>query len=528
MLSAEGFSLSVPEGAFASTETLSVTILGTSEEFGTDALTPLYRVDGIPTDFILPLRLDLRCERTPIPGHFLLVGGEAESQLSGERETFYDGVPAIFSNGLLSADVAPSQAHSAQPRGIPAGMAGEGLPIGKWFLGIDNTDTLLSEGGHFRLLYRRYMEGQARGLARHFENAFDSCTAAGFDRSGFYEYLSWPFSVEIRNHCGESKEDLALYGLRPVPGTGRVIVNFSFDECLLVSSPPPLNTFVALNFTSVLGEANVVRTQERHSGLTADQMLQFAWLMISVAEWAQELVLPPAARSSYVAPDFAGRWKVPFHGLSIPQGYNMSDHGVGWAPLLKHLAEGQGGATTVTAAFHEVLNQPNGVNALLTSVSEAEYIWLPGFFRKYIAGELYDVQADSFLTTIGQAEEFTIDGIEDTLRHFVHPYPDLSAKLYRVNLRFGNLSEDATITFAVGPQSLNVGYVDVVVFTYAGGELAYQSMADEVTIAGVRELTASGYDLVAAVVNSASEPPYEGTSNIELDVMVSPSIMQTP
>lgn len=196
----------------------------------------------------------------------------------------------------------------------------------------------------------------------------------------------------------------------------------------------------------------------------------------------------------------------------------MSDHGIGWVPLMKHLAESYGGPTTVTAAFHEVLNQPNGVDALLASVPEPEQFWFPEFFRRYIAGELCGVKADTFLQAIGSDDVFAVAGVGDTVKNFTFSYPDLSAKLYRVNLRYPGLGSGASIHFTVESSGVSMADLQVQVFVLTDGLLEFREAGTAVTIGDAKALMAAGYDLVAVVVNSAHASPYGTTTSIELAV----------
>jgi hypothetical protein len=522
MLVAEGFVLSVPAGAFASSETLLVTVLGASEEFGTDAVSSLYRVDGLPLVYSLPLRIELQCTRAPDPGLFLQVGEVAGSPFGPDLERFYDALPALFSNGLLSADLPPPSAESPLSPPVTIRTAAEEPANEKWFVGVDYTDSLLSEGQHFRFLCRRYMNTPAATLARHFERAYDSCRAAGFDREGLYQAFPWPMEIDIRNFPGGQQQTLAA--LREVSLTSdaqQILASFSFNECPLAGYPPyTLGDYVASCFLKALSGATVLKVEERHPTLTEEQAHQYRWLLESIIEWAPTLVLPEDSWDWFVPGSFPARWRIPLGGLALSAGEDFGDHGRGWTPLLLHLAQDYGGPPTVAAAFNALLNTPDGVAALLSSVPVPESVWLPEFYRKYIGGELYNVGADAFLETIGEGETFVFDGPEDSLGQFDYSYPDLSAKLFRVNLRADTLSEDVSITFTPGPGQLDTGYVRVIVFTYKDGQLTYRAMSEQVTIAGVRELNNSGYDLVVAVVNSSSKQPYEGTLLIELLVRV--------
>ena len=109
---AEGFSLSVPEGAFATIETLRVTDLRATEEFGVEALTPLYQVDGIPEEFSLPLSIGLELQRTPADGLYLMMGEEGALMFEDGTLRSYEGVPAAFADGHLRTVIPPPSSEA--------------------------------------------------------------------------------------------------------------------------------------------------------------------------------------------------------------------------------------------------------------------------------------------------------------------------------------------------------------------------------------------------------------------------------
>jgi hypothetical protein len=149
--------------------------------------------------------------------------------------------------------------------------------------------------------------------------------------------------------------------------------------------------------------------------------------------------------------------------------------------------------------------------------------WWPAFLKEYIGGRIYNVSGDDLLKDLSSPtgpRVFTIQGPTDTLRNFSDTYADLSARLYRVNLRYSGLDTSALIRFSAGPASLGSQYVGVMLFGLKNNTLTYWQYANTVTVKQVKDLTASGYDIVAAVVNCLNESPYDGSRAIELTVTV--------
>jgi hypothetical protein len=197
-------------------------------------------------------------------------------------------------------------------------------------------------------------------------------------------------------------------------------------------------------------------------------------------------------------------------------------HGYGISTLVKFLV-GKYGQEILVNIYDQIReNEKEPVEAILTSVPSLEYVWWPEFFKKYIAGEIYGVKSETFLNNISQQNKFSIDDATDTVGYFDNSYPDLSAELHRIDLVYDGFSDDAVLNFKVGPSSLNLDYVTVMVFGLKDEKLEYLGEGADLTLTdGYNDLKANDYNtLVAAVINSANESPYTGDLNIQLDVRV--------
>ena len=151
--------------------------------------------------------------------------------------------------------------------------------------------------------------------------------------------------------------------------------------------------------------------------------------------------------------------------------------------------------------------------------------------KEYIGGKIYNLPSDDLLKDLSSPSSsrvFTIQGPADTLRKFSDTYADLSARLYRVNLRYSGLDTSALIRFSAGPASLGSQYVGVMLFGQKDKTLTYWQYANTVTVKQVKDLTASGYDIVAAVVNCLNQSPYNGSRAIELTVTVKSGTGEIP
>jgi hypothetical protein len=165
------------------------------------------------------------------------------------------------------------------------------------------------------------------------------------------------------------------------------------------------------------------------------------------------------------------------------------------------------------------------IDALLGTQHEPEYIWWPGFFRAYLEGDIREIPIYRFQERIADADKVELAGEGDTVTYLDRSYYDLSANLFQVilapELAEDVLGEGDKLTFELGPESLNMDYVTVLVHVVREGIPVLLGEGTKVTVDDVKAMIERGdRTLFATVVNSASESPYKEDLNIELTVRI--------
>ena len=202
-------------------------------------------------------------------------------------------------------------------------------------------------------------------------------------------------------------------------------------------------------------------------------------------------------------------------------------HGFGMSSLMKYLFDTYNDNFDLLPKIYAEMSDESGllhpIDVILNSIEDPEYIWWPGFFKEYLTGGIWDVPAEVFLDKINSSDKVLFMDDTDTVRYFDRSYMDLSAGLFQVNLS-KDLSEyvlgdEDKMNFKLGPKSLNMNYVKVLVYKFKEGQLTFLGEGQDVTIDNVKGLIDDGYTtLLAAVVNSANEYPYKEEMNIELTI----------
>ena len=216
-----------------------------------------------------------------------------------------------------------------------------------------------------------------------------------------------------------------------------------------------------------------------------------------------------------------------FKGLVAGVGFdliisNEYKHGYGLAGLIKHLIN-EYGSNILFKYYAKIATKKSAIESFLESIKESktleggnqvgENVWLPEFYKQYVSSNIYSVPGEIFLNNISETIEFN-DG--DITKYADKTYNDLSAKLFKININSEEIKNNKSLNFKIGPESLNLDYVKTLVFGLSDDHLTYLSEGTDFSIGNLYKYDA----LIACVVNSGNEPPYTGTSNINLDIRV--------
>ena len=260
------------------------------------------------------------------------------------------------------------------------------------------------------------------------------------------------------------------------------------------------------------------------------------WLLYAIENWVKEYFYGsyPGSMDQYL-------YLHPFHGMNI---LNMEEyldvfpsknpllmdwqHGKGMSPLVKYLMETHNDdldlMKKIYIALQEPVNFTQPINTILSVIGDPEYVWWPGFIKAYLSGEVRDIPGEIFMEKIDPADLLSFYDETDTVKYFDRQYPDLSARLCKVNLEQSlseSLGDDDKLQFRIGPESLNMDYVQVQVFDYTDGKLEFIAAGREVTLDHLKSRMEQGTTtLLAVVVNSASETPYKEELGIDLAVRI--------
>jgi hypothetical protein len=505
----DDFSLVVPAGAFASNAGLKLYASSEDKPFGDNGVSRTFRLEGLPEEFSESLQVCIGYQGTLTEESFIAVGEQALVIGEDSLQTIYSMYPAADSSGFLVCKLPPEESAGGMARVVGHHSVPKGSGSENYFTAIANYKAWVGSG-HFIINCPLYLIDYVDDVAKFLEAGHDTVFALGLG----YEKREWAWPGEVVIKVLRSDKYLILKADRAKAP------KINLDES-------KMSLAEISNYRKPLGFAMVEVAQFIYVPDDCGN-IEHLWWNAAVRWWSEEKFVDS---SSYAYPDeFPGYEMAPFNGLRVGGmefikkwgEHRAVLHGAGMSTLVKFLV-GKYGQEILVNIYDEMkdcMKEP--VEAILTSVPGPEYVWWPEFFKKYIAGEIYGVKSETFLDNISQQNKFRIDGAADTVEYFDNSYPDLSAELHRIDLVYDGFSDDATLNFKVGPSSLNLDYVTVMVFGLKDGKLEYLGDGADLTLTdSYNDLKANGYNtLVAAVINSANEPPYTGDLNIQLDVRV--------
>ncbi|MEJ2614931.1 MAG: T9SS type A sorting domain-containing protein [Ignavibacteriaceae bacterium] len=210
-LETEGFSLTIPEGAFSENVTLNLALNPNMDESFSTAITKVYRIDEFPNLYSKPLNIRMKCIYEYEDSVFIGLGYKSIDPTTGNDEVSFNICGAKDSSGFIVALLPASNNGTSQS----LLKSTDFLPLkGKLFLGLAGYGVLEdSEYFSFFSTKRKYIS-LSYPIVESAEKAFnDFCNILRLDKIEFwnkYKQHSIRNKIEIYTY-----ESLKLNNQRP-------------------------------------------------------------------------------------------------------------------------------------------------------------------------------------------------------------------------------------------------------------------------------------------------------------------------
>lgn len=514
--------VSVPAGAFSEPLELRLSALDDSCSLEGHVFSKRYLIEGLPESYDQPIKVRISYQGTLSGEYFVVTGEEAICLENGQPETAYSFLDAVDSSGYLicslpGADLEQKSAGTKKATQEYSKKNWVSVQVfGEYFFHYYTIEDLY---------YKIYMPADMEDLyspeiADWLDNAYERISIAMFPLLG--TPFTRTYSVFLANlsddvYCRFAWRNGSADGKRKPKGILAINIHKieESDKMQIMVGRELLRAFL-FNFDP---EYPFLRPLENIPHHWLDQ----AVITYSETEFAHEL-----DRADHIPSDFPGNELKPFHGIQagslLGSGSaleNLLDHGRGLSTFIQYLVW-QYSHSILSGTYIKVSEGLAPLDAVKSPIYmmreedpdysfESEYL---DFLAFYMEEGLFQVDDRTFYESIPQEHVFLIDDQDDTLKVFHDNYPDLSARLYRIDLNDPEFREKGILEFSPGG-SVPGNRIGLRVYGYKEGKLTPLGGGTdhyEASIFGDHE------NLMFMVFNATANSPYTGNSTIDMKV----------
>lgn len=508
-LKIDEFSLIVPSGAFLSDEIITITEDNELDPFGDNTVSKQFRLEGLPDNYSKSLRVIIKYDGGLSDESYILVGEEGMSAANGQPEVIYDFISAKDSSGYLVCDVSLNPGDPTIPKSNLIDTPSEK----KWIL-IKAVSKYIS---FFGGLYEHHVYVRSADVSSISE------IVSSFDGS-YYTIMSemdldlpqQQASIYIANLSGE---DYCKFAYRNASGDKKAKGLFAINsnklndmEKMGVEIHKEVLRFILFGYDPTYP-------------IMVDPLSQpHFWIKQALITWTGEESL----HIEGVPKDFVGNELAPLNGMhaGIFEGdsdvlTNTINHGNGMSSFFQFLK-----VNTVLTVLSNIKKGLHPVEAIakLLDYEGANYLstyWIE-FLNDYLGydddGLFTNIDYDTILKSIAIENVFDINSSSDSLKEFRRTYVDLSGQLFRINVNSPEIREKAKIQVKIDHPTINEDLVNLTLFGVANNSSNTQfeniDQGVNITLSDLNRYNT----ILALVINSNYSPPYNNTTELELEV----------
>ncbi len=513
-LKTETFELIVPAGAFLSDNELKISEVDEESDFGENSNSGQYLIEGLPDELSKPLKIKIKYSGTPGES-FIAASEEAMDAGTGEEDVFYDFLEGTDSAGFLMASYPPDTFFHLNPTASSykstQGTKWIKLEVVSNFISGHYTGT---EKHTYDVFIRENLDGLRPEIIGYFDKAYHTYISTLKFKHDFYFDLLVLGNYKLnRILVSNVREDIYCKylwksGNQSLPGGLFVINAKKLDD------PAGMQRMIASEvFRSILFQYDMMFPR-----MDPPNLVDHYWLNQSLITWSEEFFVPVGERVNYVPSGFKGNEMAALNGIdygsNIGEGSDVSkviNYGRGLSPLVKFISMDNLSADidTMWAYYYNsvirkdkspvavVINMMNDAfNNLSYETGRFDFTtkgYYVEFLDQYLRGNIYSVEASTFLDAVSTENTFTINKEEDTLKLFSRNYPELSARLFKIEIKNDEIQKDRKLELKASAEDNEAAHV--VVYGYKDGDLTLLEGGRTITISDL-----TPYDTYLAMV----------------------------
>ncbi len=528
-LSSDEISIVIPQGAFSQTEDIKLYSkeLLTGHPMGEDALSGLFQLEGIPSDFSKPVTVKIKGKAD---------GGN--TYLAVGLPTYYSEDSALMAYSLaetktdgeyLSAEITPyisSKKSSGDLQDAASDLILE-MILNSGFRKFVTDDKLIS------IDYPSYVPiSSIRTLAKYINAAHLSAASMSFQtHKGYSVWVGkeWPVKLKTLNTNLFTVDEWEWITQRPLmlahlfPGYPRITPSLIlyFDDELIYYYPDAL-----MNPDMLKLEQSAYRAVFFGVGSiinTGGPNWYNKFFASDLAAWAQGLVtFNQGFKQPLYFDDYIG------YSLNIYADRKIKFLQSGYAPQLKYVDEHflpPWGYHLVVNIFDQKFIDKESHSlfiAIESLIQKKTYEWYPDFMEEYLSGNIYTFDYSKLTKYISNA--YTIKDLPFSGENGERLFNPLETKLYRFNIGSANLSDNDYLRASVEhliDYSGQVSKQDVklMAFVYDNNSTTIQHIATsagEITISNLKQYQNNESILIAVIY----APHIDKTNQIQLSFKI--------
>lgn len=506
-IEAENISIVIPSGAFLDNNEIAVFSIENNQAFGENSDANLYRIDGLPESYSQPIKVVIKFSDESSGEHFIASGIKWFSEIGGDSSIIYQLHSAIDSSGYLIGYLPiknESNSFALKKTNFSA------HPISIFVAPLLYNSTKITE--HFEISVPFTLSSELDNIAKLLEESLEIAS----------NEINLSYPIANRWKVVVSIQDESVTGYYTLD---RGLLNIK-REMVAQSKFNDIRIAVGKKLVEI-GLLNIITYGTFPENVNLSNPGLFS-LISSIQSWSEELF---TTSPDYNYPsNFLSNYFAPFNGLRNGAGVNLNfpldlRHGYGISSIMKFLVEdNRFGKEGIKNTFFDIRNGQDPISALINNVDDLFTEWFPEFFKKYINNEIYDIPTNYFSNDAN--EEWSVNNANDTLKIFaaseIGLYPDLSAKIFKINLNYSEFSDSQNMLLSMkGP--VTEGGLSLVVFGIQDGEMIYleTALAQDFGIPNLKEYYDNGMrQFLVVLVNSLGATPFLGESDIDLTITV--------
>jgi hypothetical protein len=522
-IAVDGFQVSIPEGALSGEMTVKIKMVEDTLPWAGHLVSEVYQIEGLPADLTMPLQIRIRYQGKLQATSLICRSMSGIIPYNGTAGNLYRFFTATDSSDYLIGSISTGQSG-----GLGKSVRTPSGETRQTYAALTGFSQKLSE--HFRItLPQEWNPNIKEAMSEIMEENYTVIKNLGFSFSKMpsppWEVYAVPFSLQDQKRYGMFLPELDLKQF-----------NYLFDEAKVHDMDLYYYVLRAAGgrelFHSVLSTYDQKYFQSSNGKVEPSRF----WWHHAVASWAEEEFVTYSHGYTHpldfeTATSYDPAEIIPlasFRGLQTGAGNTETTalkHGGGMTVFVKYLVTTYG-KKVLPAIYHFIGEGDAPVNALIKGVKSVDNTavlsnWWPEFFKSYMLGKLYGLDESMFMDAAEGT--FSITSDQSTEATFDRDYPDLSARIFHIQLEYEDLSPEADLQLTLTGQPVAARETRLMLFQYSNTSGEFLQFGDEayeqITVSNCKTLMDQGYkDLYSVVVNSHVElPAAKGTSGIILE-----------